>query len=309
MIRFTMPETQLPEEKLIPFLQKQFDEFLESEALGRILTLLGTDIDGLSRKHDVRRRADGSIREMQTLEESREFDRLRPELYLLLDDLGFFRINRTVRDEYSHLAVLGGSLNISFERTEAAKRCISSSTEHVDGLSCFRPIHPAERQKTRHSSYADTEFGVMSDAFEQTFHLNRAEHKEDFYSDRNINSISCIRSYGGEGGKRSFRVFAAPSGEPHERRADTADSVSFYLEHNTFSESDHILFLSSNIYCNRQFIQILDSMLEAGRVIPFEIVGCKTGDKIDTEADFGPQKTIQELISLIDWIKRMKRRG
>lgn len=305
MIRFTMPDPKLSEKKRMLFLKEQLDGFLGSRALHEILSLLQTDRSGLVRDFGARTRADGSITEAQVMEEQKELDPLRKELYPLLDELGFFRINQPVRPESSHLLVLGGTLHISFERTRCAKEWLRPGVQSVNGLSCFRPIHPVERKNSAHTSAADTEFGVLADAFVRTFGLSEEDREEEFHSDRNLNSISCLRAYSSAGDNTRFRVFAAPSDEPQKRRADTADSVRFFLGHSLLQKSDSLLFITSNLYCNRQFLQILHVMLEKKWGMPFDVIGCKTGDEIDTEETFSPVKYTQELISVLDWIKRL----
>lgn len=305
MIRFTMPDPKLSEKKRMLLLKEQFDGFLGSPALHEILSLLQTDRSGLARDFNARTRADGSIAEAQVMEEKKELDALREELYPLLDELGFFRINRPVRPESSHLLVLGGTLHICFERTRCAKEWLRPGVQSVNGLSCFRPIHAMERKNSTHTSAADTEFGVLSDAFVRTFGLSEADCEEDFHSDRNLNSISVIRQYSSAEENSRFRVLSAPSAEPQKRRADTADTFRFYLGHSVLKESDSLLFITSNPYCNRQFLQILHVMLEKNRMQPFDVIGCKTGSQIDTKETFSPVKYIQELISVLDWIKRL----
>ena len=171
MIRFTMPDPALALSEQIQLLRGQFDAFLQSPALLELFTLLRADRNTLGELYNGRKTADGSIRETQELEPTEVLNEKREALYPLLRELGFFDINRPLCTEHSHVLVLGGSLEACFERTRCAKAWLDPSTRFVDGLSCFRPIHPNERRKSTFSSRADTEFGAMSDSFTELFQL------------------------------------------------------------------------------------------------------------------------------------------
>ena len=148
MIRFTMPDPALALSEQIRELRGQFDAFLRAPALLELFTLLRADRHTLGELYNGRKTADGSIRETQELEPTEVLNEKREALYPLLRELGFFDINRPLCTEHSHVLVLGGSLEACFERTRCAKAWLDPSTRFVDGLSCFRPIHPNERRKS-----------------------------------------------------------------------------------------------------------------------------------------------------------------
>ena len=307
MIRFHMPEKEMPLEKQIRFLQEQFDAFLSSKAVEDMLRLLQTDLKNLKPVYDGRERADGSVVETQVMKNSREdLEAVREKLYPLFDELGFLRINKPLRTENGRIIILGGSLNTCFERSECAKKIMNSSVRSVEGLACYRPIHPVERKNSKYHSSADTEFGVLSDALAQVFDLSGEDYEEDFHSDRNINGISSIRTCSGQRNGCGIRVFAAPSTEPHLRRADTGDTISFYLANADLQSPDSLLFITSNRYCNRQFVQIICAMLASRCVVPFDIIGCIPDQNIRTKETYPVFQYIQDLIGIIDWIERFK---
>lgn len=302
-----MPEDPLSNELLIPFLNAQFEEFLRDDAFREILAQLDTDRGSLAALYNGRVRPDGSVSETQVLKPKEELLALRTELYPLFDALGAFRINKPMHKTFEHLLVLGGSLNACHVRTVAAKKFLSPETKELSGLACFRPIHPTERKNTSFHTAADTEFGALADSFARGFALEENGYADDFRSDRNLNRISCIRTFRSDVNGLSFRVFAAPSSEPETRRADTADTIRFFLSQTALQPSDTLLFLTHNRYCNRQFLQIIHTMLKTQQVIPFDVTGCLDDSRIVTEETFDPFQYLQDLISTLDWIERFRR--
>ena len=306
MTRFKMPEKEMPAEQLILFFKEQVNVFLASKALEDLLKILQTDLKNLSTMYDGRLREDGSVVETQVVKDRDDLEPFREKLYPLFDELGFFRINKPLHTENSRILILGGSLNTCFERSEYAKSFINSSVHCVEGLACYRPIHPVERENTIYYSYADTEFGVLSDALLQVLDRSGELYEDDFRTNRNINSISCIRTFTGHEDDCSLRVFAAPSAEPHLRRADTADTIRFYLANTQFQPRESLLFITDNRYCNRQFLQILNAMLACRCVIPFDIIGCTPDHFIVKKETYSLFQFIQDLISTIDLIGRFQ---
>ena len=300
MYRFTMPDAELsiPEQK--NELRRQCDLFMGSDALGSILELLSVDRVTLGEVYNARRTADGRILETQVMESGNALEPLRYELYPHMRELGFFDICRPLAPVHSRIAVLGGSLNACNVRTEYAAGFVNSLTVSVDGLTCYRPINPAERKRSSYASAAETEFGVISEAFSRRFGLG--VYEDDFTGDRNLNNISCVRRFDTPG--CSYGIYAAPSGEPDLRRADTGDTLDFYMDNSGISSGDSILFITSNRYCNRQFLQLAYRMIKSGRCVSFDIIGTTPESDIVTADSYDPMQYIQDLISIIYWIGR-----
>ena len=302
MIRFTMPEPSLSVSDQIRILHRQFEEFLHSEALESLLSLLKVDAHSLGSVYNGRRREDGKICETQEIAPLQELEEKREVLYPLFQELGFLGINRPLRQEYSHILVLGGSMNVCQLRTQYADGLVSSSTHFVDGLTAFRPINPIERSAASYSSPCDTEFGCMCDIFTRVFDLTFDD--EQFCGDRNLNRICSIRTLRSSQNRPRYRVYAAPSSEPQTRRADTGDTLSFYLSQETLEQSDSILAITSNQYCNRQFVQLAFQLMKNRQPVFLDVVGCKTGEQIDTPQKYNPFQYLQTLIGILDWITR-----
>ena len=306
MIRFTMPDPALSLSEQKALLRGQFDAFLRAPALRELFALLGVDRHTLGARFNGRRGQDGAVRETQELGPAAELEQLRAQLYPLLRELGFFDINRPLWPEHSHLLVLGGSLEACRSRTEAAAAWMTPSVRCVDGLGCFRPIHPRERNGAGGLSACETEFGALTESFASVFALPRA-WEDDFHGDRNLNAVSCVRTFSGAGDGRRFRVFAAPSAQPALRRADTGDSLLFCLREEGPGPSDTPLVLTNNRYCNRQFLQIAFLLMKQARPFRFDVIGCTPDERIPSRERYDPFQFLQDLIGVLDWIGRFER--
>ena len=308
MFRFYMPQASDPAEQT-RLLNLQFEAFIQSDALQELFSLLHTDTDRFRVDFNGRRTADG-VRETQVLTPSEQLEPLRYQLYPLLAELGFFHINKPLQSDAGHILILGGSLNACHLRAQAGSRWITGQTRSVDGLTCYRPIHPIERAKSTYTSLSDTEFGVMTEAFCEAYHLDPASASDAFDGDRNLNRISCIRTLSAADSSDSYayRIFAAPSTQPDERRADTGDTLLYYLQEAAPAPDASLLAVTHNRYCNRQFLQLAWPLLhERHAVAPaLDVVGLLTDDEIPAAEQYDPYQLLQDLIGILDWIDRFR---
>ena len=307
MIRFTMPDPALDRSARIKDLTAQFDAFLASEAMRKLLELMDTDIEGLSCKYDARRKHDGGVRETQELSPCYSLEEKRKALYPCFKELGFFDIDRPKSPSYSRLLIMGASLHSTYLKTACSAAWITPQVLSVDGLACFRPLNPVERSASVFQTSSDTEFGAASDAIVSVFDLDRDKWQDRFTGDRNLNRISCIRTYPEEKDGCTFRVFAAPSTAPSERRADTGDTLRFYLEHGGIRAGETLLAITGNRYCNRQFVQLAYQILHTDSPVGLDVVGNYRGKEITTEEEYDPVQYLQIVIALADWIGRFKK--
>ena len=302
MFRFTMPDNTLGYSDRLSQLREQTGALTGEVALSEIFSLLRVDRDELSEVYNGRRRPGGRVLETQALSSKNELEGIRYELYPLFRELGFIDINKPQSTEHTHILVLGGALNATYLRTQAAAKLAAPGTRFIDGLSCFRPINPIERSASAFPFAGDTEFGAMSEAFASVFML--PGWKDEFSGDRNLNLISCIRSSRGAADGREYRIFAAPSAQPELRRADTGDSFLFFMEHTELSPDDRLLAVTNNLFCNRQFLQLAYCLLKKQSRAQLDIVGCLPDESVTTPDSYDPFRYIQELIALLSWIDR-----
>ena len=304
MFRFVMPDHALPAATRKQLLKEQMGAFLRSDALAEVFDLLGTDRDRIGRDYNGRAGKDGQVLETQVIEPVKTLEPLREKLYPLLDELGFLHINRPLAERHSRVLVLAGALNACFTNTIAAAEWKDPSTVSVDGLSCYRPINPKERASSIFTSQSDTEFGVTADAFSHVFGLAEGGFRDVFTSDRNLNGISCIREFAIQPDSCLYRVYAAPSSEPGLRRADTADSLEFYVENAGISPGESLLAVTSNRYCNRQFLQLAHYVVNNDLPLDLDVAGCFPDEQVASMERYDPFQYLQDLIGILDWIGR-----
>lgn len=307
MFRFIMPDRSIPAGERLSLLKQQMEDFLGQEALAELFSLLHTSHDRIAKDYNGRKRDGGRVLETQVMEPLQELSSLRQSLYPLFAKLGFFHINAPVKKSHSRLLILGGAVNVCFTRAHYASQWIDPSTLSVDGLSCYRPVNPKEREGSSFSSASETEFGVLTDAFSSAFELPEGGFSDSFEGDRNLNRISCIREYAERKRGCAFRVFAAPSTEPAVRRADTGDTFLFYLSETglqTPDPSESLLAITSNRYCNRQFLQLAFCLLNEKLPLDLDVIGCIPDSQIVTAETYDPFQYLQDLIGILDWIAR-----
>ena len=304
MFRFTMPDPGLSLQDQADAIRIQLERYADSDALRQLLRLINADRDSIGEIYNGRIASNGRILETQELGSSDKLEPLRHDIYPLLRELGFFDISKAMSSDFTRIVILGGSLNACCIRTQRAASIVSESTVSVDALTCYRPINPVERRSSAFISSADTEFGVLSGSYADVFGLD--SYDDEFVSDRNLNSISCIRRFSCPAGGTAYRLYAAPSGDPKLRRADTGDTFRFYLDNSDVTPDDSLLFITSNRYCNRQFIQLAYQLIAARRSVHFDIIGTTPDSDIVTPDTYEPFQYIQDMIGILDWIERFR---
>ena len=304
MFRFVMPDHTMPAAMRERHLKEQAEAFLRSDALAEVFALLNTDRERIGKDYNGRAGVNGRVLETQAMEPSEELEPLRGKLYPLLDELGFIRINKPLSERHSRVLVLAGALGACYANTIAAASWRDSTTLSVDGLSCYRPVNPRERASSAYASSRDTEFGVVADAFSEVFGLSGSDYRDAYVGDRNLNGISCIREFQVQPGSCRYRVYAAPSSEPELRRADTADTMRFYAENAGVSPGEGLLAVTSNRYCNRQFLQLAHYVIKNDLAVDLDVVGCFPDERVPTAESCDPFQYLQDLIGILDWIGR-----
>ena len=103
-----------------------------------------------------------------------------------------------------------------------------------------------------------------------------------------------------------IHVFAAPSSEPSIRRADTGDTLKFYMENAGIQDGESLLAITSNRYCNRQFLQLAYQIIKENRRVGLDVIGNYSDEELGVLKGYDPYQYIQDVISIIDWIKRFR---
>lgn len=184
--------------------------------------------------------------------------------------LGMVDCTLPIQSSYDAILVLGGARMSCFFRMKYAKELCDSQgiiAKEIVGLTGMRPISESERSATDTYAFdADTEFDLMCAAAQNVFEAARVESFTKT-TDGNLNSSWARAQYTGI---VPIIVLAAPSTEPDKRRANTADTFTFWEKQRNIQKGKRLLLVTSQIYVPYQ-------QLEAVRIL-----GLMYGHSVET---------------------------
>lgn len=204
-----------------------------------------------------------------------------------------------IRDEYRSILVLGGGRLSCLVRTEWAAELLESGVRSRDVvlLGSARAVARSERAATNsYAPAAATEFELFLAAGRRVFQFEEQHYIRERWTDPRPNGSWEIRQYN----CRQARVLAmsAPSTRPDERRADSADTYSFYVTHSSLRPGDGLLLVTSPIYAPYQQLEGLRVMgVPSGLYV--ETVGVPPERNIRLPGIGGPQHYLQEMRSFL----------
>ena len=78
------------------------------------------------------------------------------------------------------------------------------------------------------------------------------------------------------------------------------------MENGGIQEGESFLAITSNRYCNRQFLQLAYQIIKEDRRVGLDIIGNYGDDELSVLNDYDPYQYIQDIIAMTDWIKRFE---
>lgn len=306
-MRIKLLPSSMEKENRIEDFNCQLDVVLNSGELQKLLKLLNIDDSCLENIEKLKQTFDKidyrNGRESQYVKEEKhiELEEMRKEIFDICYSLGMVDgdIPASGKDHFDSILILGGSYNANYIRTRKAYEYYQPGTE-VAGLSCSRPIAEVEiKQASINYSDAINEFESMADAIKSIFELNeyRDTDVDTDVVERNINTQHCIRCF-----SESVKVLCCPSSD-FNRRANTADTMEYYLLNKEAIQKQSVLLITNNIYVPRQLIQIVPYAIKYD--FDLDIAGC---NKTRTTADeYNIAQYIQEIKSIINAIYDFRR--
>lgn len=176
------------------------------------------------------------------------------------ETLGMVDCTLPIQTSYDYILVLGGARMSCLFRMKYAKELCDShgiTVKEIVGLTGMRPILESERSATdTYAIGAGTEFDLMCAAAQTVLETTQAETLKQT-TNENRNSSWAIAQYTG---RVPIAVLAAPSSEPDKRRANTADTFTFWEKQRDIQRGKQILLVTSQIYVPYQ-------QLEAARIL------------------------------------------
>ncbi|WP_231639896.1 hypothetical protein [Micromonospora sp. NRRL B-16802] len=177
--------------------------------------------------------------------------------------LGLIHPVRPVRSAYAHLVVLGGLAHACVRRVAYAAHLLRAGLT-VDGevavLGSFRPLSDWERATLTDADLPvdDTEVDVLDSTVRRVFGVAEPAEHDGIDAGHPHHSWSS-RTYR-PAGLPPVRVLAAPSSEPHRRRAHTADTQRFWAGHAQLAPGDEVLMVTAPLYVPFQHCDALRTL-------------------------------------------------
>jgi len=168
--------------------------------------------------------------------------------------LGLVQAQEPSQSAYDHIVVLGGARISCKIRPFRAAEVIRAGVqvEKIVLLGAARPIPDSERDATdTYAPGAANEFDLIIAGAQQAFDFDTSVFREDRYDDRDNHNLSWIvRRFEASYDSHPLKITAmsAPSSDPLRRRANSADTIIFFLDRDNVQPGERILLITSQIY-------------------------------------------------------------
>ncbi len=226
-------------------------------------------------------------------------------VFAAISDLGLID-NYTARGSvYDYIWVLGGAKLSCLLRSRLAHDVIRNKQidcKTVVFLASMRPIGDKEREATNtYAPNAKTEFDLFVASAQSEFGVGTEYLEERFDDENNENNSWIIRTY--ETSECKIIIIAAPSSEPHKRRANSADTYNFFSKRYRLSEGQSILLCTSQIYVPYQHLEAVRTI-----AVPYKVELDTIGFPVEWGGNLQgmnePSNYLQEIRSTIQSIGR-----
>lgn len=301
--KFVCPPLSLSQAERRANIIWQVEEWFRSDAMSTLLQALGRD-QAFSGNDIILQAADffsnydfRQGKERAAIGENPTLNSKKAELLQAYRDLGMVDNTTPSISNPDYIFILGGANNANLTRTLKAKAIcdLQETPGTIAALSGFRVLTAAEREKKKPYSKGETEFDVLSDIISSSFGLDTFQ--ERFFPNENINMQACVRVFDKEYKGKSIELYAAPSSDP-ERRANTRDTFTFFLEEKKVEPGQSLVFVSNSPYANYQFLALADIAID--HRLLFDIVG---DDSIFSPASLKVTTYLQEVKATSDCAK------
>jgi hypothetical protein len=225
--------------------------------------------------------------------------------------LGFRESAPPRHRDYQHVMLLGGLFRACMTRPAYAARLIQDGvveTESVTALGGYRAFSEPERELAANAGFPniDDEFAALDIGTRTAFRLGKAisVDGERFENPGGSWGVNEYREVSGI----LIRVAAAPSSQPEERRANTADSYAWFARTLAkLKKGDRVLAVTTSIYVPAQQAAAI-RMLNVPFGVEVETVGIEPGDVIPSLAQkFTPTKYLLEIRSALRSLRDLHR--
>jgi hypothetical protein len=235
-------------------------------------------------------------------------DELATQILESAEALGLVRTSRPQQARYDHVLILGGLVRACILRPEYAADLLAEGLQvgEVSALGGFRSLGGDEPALARAAGLDNVrdEFAAMDRGVRRAFGYHDVDEEVGDLIEGDLNRSWLIRTYGGAGGL-PVRVIAAPSLEPEDRRANSADTYQFWADRvATPDATQRVLLVTSSIYVPYQGSEAI-RMLSLRYGCGVETIGLDTNSTANEELrqEFEPSNFLQEINSTIRSIR------
>ncbi len=197
----------------------------------------------------------------------------------ILDNAGHLGLVRSLpptRNYYDHILVLGGARLSCLLRPTLAAQLLRSGLRvgSIGLLGAARPIPDSERDATdTYAPRASTEFDLIVAGAQNAFGIDVSAYREERYNSADNGNLSwVIQRFTTLFEARPLVAVSAPSSDPLRRRANSADTILFFLDHNPLPANGALLLVTSQIYVPYVQIEALRTVALA-RNLTIETIG------------------------------------
>lgn len=227
-----------------------------------------------------------------------------------VDGLGLVRASRPSSDEYDFVLVLGGARLACLRRAELAAELIRTGirTKMIGILGTARPVTESEREATDTYAFgAQDEFDLMLAGAQQAFGLKNITSNEKRFDDETNRNLSWKINHLNStvpNSSTNLVAISAPSSDPMIRRANSIDTIRFFIDSEHVDAGKRILLVTGQIYA--PYVQ-LEALREVAipRRIEVETIGVSRHRHSDNASDTEDStEYLQEVRSTIQAARR-----
>lgn len=223
-----------------------------------------------------------------------------------IDSLGLRNVSVPCFDSYDYIVALGGARMSCLFRPKYAEQLITRMKKPpraVVMLSGMRPVADTEREAAdAYAPGAVTEYDLINAGAEKVFHLKR-EYEEKRYCHPNANRSWAIRMYTAPQYDFKIQSISGPSSDPENRRANSADTFSFFVEKEQIGPGSRVLLVTSQIYVPYQQLEAIRTWAIPNDVY-VETVGFPSGWNMNRQGMMKAVNYLQEIRSAIQAVNR-----
>jgi hypothetical protein len=226
-----------------------------------------------------------------------------------VEHLGLVQSGEPQQASYDSILVLGGGrLSCALRPLRAAELVRSGlDIRRIGLLGAARPVADSERDATdTYAPGAVDEFDLIVAGAEKAFGFDITSFSEERHDDSNRNSSWVVRRFEAPNTSTLVPLIAvsAPSSEPDRRRANSADTIVFFLDHEHIPSGSSLLLITSQIYVPYVQLEALRTVaIPRGLVV--ETLGFPGRDRMpELQGMSNPNHYLQEVRSAIQAARR-----